>query len=145
MVSMRRIQSVANEIARRFHPQRIILFGSYAYGRPDGDSDVDFLVLMKGRRVHDRALKIRQQIDFDFPVDVLVRSPGEYRRRIAWGDFFLREIHEKGKILYEAPDAGMGQKMPRATSTPRNASCGRVSLQTTTAPAFTASSVSRSI
>src|SRR4051812_26840202 len=110
MVSLRRIQRVANEIARRFRPQRIILFGSYAYGSPNEHSDVDLLVLIKGRRVHDRALEIRQQIDFDFPVDLLVRSPDEYKRRISWGDFFLRQVQEKGKILYESTDTGMGQK-----------------------------------
>jgi len=110
MVSMRNIQAAARKIAANFRPERIVLFGSYAYGVPDENSDVDLLILMRGTRVHDRAICIRQAIDFDFPVDLVVRSPDEFDRRIAWGDFFLREIREKGKVLYEAADARVGQK-----------------------------------
>jgi predicted nucleotidyltransferase len=110
MVSMRLIKSAAREIARRFQPQRIVLFGSHAYGRPNEHSDVDLLILMKGRRVHDRAIHIREAIDFGFPVDLLVKSPEEFKRRIAWGDFFLREIQKNGKVLYEASHARVGAK-----------------------------------
>jgi uncharacterized protein len=110
MVSMRHIHAASRRIAQRFNPQRITLFGSYAYGSPSEDSDVDFLILLRGRHVHDRALEIRQTIRFDFPVDLIVRSPAEYERRIEWGDFFLREIQEKGKILYESADARMGKE-----------------------------------
>ncbi len=97
-------------IAEQFKPQKIILFGSYAYGKPNEDSDVDYMVLMRGRNVEDRALDIRMAIKFSFPVDLLVRSPSRFERRIAMGDFFLTEIKEKGKVLYEAPDKGMGRK-----------------------------------
>jgi uncharacterized protein len=112
MVNMRDIKSAARKIAERFQPQRITLFGSYARGDADEHSDVDFLILMKGkgRRVHDQAVAISLAIDFGFPVDLVVRSPEEFERRIAWGDHFLREIQEKGKVLYEAADARMGGK-----------------------------------
>ena len=62
MVTMRDIRAAASQIAAQFQPQRIILFGSYAYGTPSTDSDVDLLVLIKGTRVHDRALGIREAI-----------------------------------------------------------------------------------
>lgn len=113
MVNIRAIRAAAEQIAARFRPQRIILFGSYAYGRPTRDSDVDLLVLMDGKRVHDKALRIREAIDFGFAVDLLVRSPEEFSRRVRWGDQFLREIQRKGKVLYEAPDARVGQQSRR--------------------------------
>ena len=97
-------------IAERFKPQKIILFGSYAYGKPTEDSDVDYMILMRGTRSEDRALDIRMAIKFDFPVDVLVRSPAVFERRIAMGDFFLMDIKEKGKVLYEALDERVGRQ-----------------------------------
>jgi predicted nucleotidyltransferase len=125
MVAMRQIHHAAKQIAQRFNPRSIILFGSYAYGEPNADSDVDFLVLLPGARVHDRAIAIRNAIDFDFPVDLLVRSPEEFDRRINLGDGFLKEIRDKGKILYEAADTGVDQKgrgrfSNRAARSPRS-------------------------
>ena len=110
MVDIRDIRQAAQKIARQFQPERIVLFGSYAYGQPDEHSDVDLLIVMKGQRVHDRGVAIREAIDFAFPVDLVVRSPDEVRKRIAWGDYFLQEIDEKGKVLYEATDARVGEK-----------------------------------
>jgi len=110
MVTVHQIRQAARVIARQFQPERILLFGSYAYGHPTKDSDVDLLILMKGRRVHDRALKIREAIRFGFPVDLLVRAPEEFEQRIARGDCFLKEIQQKGKVLYEATDARVGKK-----------------------------------
>ena len=103
MVKRQDIKRVCKEIARRFKPERIILFGSYAYGRPTPDSDVDLLVVMpfhgKGFR---KAAEIRCQIDANFPLDLVVRTPGEVSRRVALGDFFMREATEKGEVLYAA-------------------------------------------
>jgi predicted nucleotidyltransferase len=97
------IRRVCAQIARLFKPQRIVLFGSYAYGRPTPDSDVDLLVVMpfegKGFRM---ASEIRSRIDADFPLDLLVRTPEEMSRRLARGDCFLREVTEKGELLYAA-------------------------------------------
>lgn len=103
MVTRRQIQVYATEIARQFRPRRIILFGSYAYGKPTRDSDVDLLVIMphKGSGA-DQATQIRLKLRAPFPMDLLVRSPQKIRQRLAWGDFFIQEIVEKGKVLYEA-------------------------------------------
>jgi predicted nucleotidyltransferase len=94
MVSMRDIKAAARKIAERFHPQRIILFGSYANGKANEHSDVDFMILMrgKGKRVHNQDVRISLAINFGFPVDLVVRSPEEFERRIGWGDYFLRDI-----------------------------------------------------
>jgi predicted nucleotidyltransferase len=101
MVTRRKIRRACDQIARLFKPKRIVLFGSYAYGKPTNDSDVDLLVVMpfqgKGFR---KAAEIRSRIDADFPLDLVVRTPGELSRRVSDGDFFLREATEKGEVLY---------------------------------------------
>ena len=111
MVNRREIRRVCNQIAREFRPQRIILFGSYAYGRPTPDSDVDLLVVMPFHgRSTEQAVKISSRLDHRFPIDVLVRTPEEIQQRLAWNDFFIREITEKGKVLYESSDSGVGRQ-----------------------------------
>jgi len=102
------IMKVVEQIAREFRPRRVILFGSHAYGAPTSDSDVDLLVVMpvEGKEVH-KAAEIRKRIDHPFPMDLLVRTPQNLQWRLEQGDFFLREIVEKGQVLYEAADAGV--------------------------------------
>jgi len=98
------IRRYANHIARLFQPNKIILFGSYAYGKPSEDSDVDILVIMSFKGDNpEKATEIWMATKPEFPIDIMVRKPEEVRKRIALGDFFLREITEKGKVLYEAP------------------------------------------
>ena len=106
MINRRDIKRVCAQIAREFRPQRIILFGSYAYGEPTPDSDVDLLVVMplEGRAM-DKAVEISRRLEHRFPIDLLVRSPEELRQRLAWNDFFLREATEKGVVMYDAADA----------------------------------------
>ncbi|MEW5941373.1 MAG: nucleotidyltransferase domain-containing protein [Chloroflexota bacterium] len=105
-ISKRSISAFARQVARQFKPKKIILFGSYAYGEPTEDSDVDILVVMsfKGRNPH-KATEIWMATKPEFPIDIMVRKPGELKRRLKMGDFFLREITEKGKVLYEAAHA----------------------------------------
>ncbi|MCX7047285.1 MAG: nucleotidyltransferase domain-containing protein [Candidatus Sumerlaeota bacterium] len=109
MVHHNTIRAYARRIAREFKPRAIVLFGSYAYGRPTEDSDVDLLVVMphKGRSVK-QALDIRLRLRAPFPLDLLVRSPRTLKERMEMGDCFVREIMEKGRILYEARDERMG-------------------------------------
>lgn len=97
------IQDVVRQIATRFSPLKIILFGSYARGDPRPESDVDLLVIMPTRREGEQSLLIRQAIQCDFGLDLIVQTPATVRRRLRLGDFFLREILEKGKVLYAAP------------------------------------------
>jgi len=103
VVTMKSIQDLCDRIVQGFHPERVILFGSYARGDADEDSDVDLLVIMpfegKGAR---KAAEIMNSVRPGFPVDVLVRTPETVRERIKMGDFFLREIVQEGKVLYEA-------------------------------------------
>lgn len=96
------IKRVAEQIAREFHPDKIILFGSHAYGRPGPDSDVDLLVIMRfrGRPVR-QAIAILNKLNVLTPIDLLVRTPEQVQERLALGDQFMREIVERGKVMYE--------------------------------------------
>jgi predicted nucleotidyltransferase len=104
------IRRFAREVVAQFHPQKIILFGSHAYGQPDADSDVDILVIMPCRNQLDQAAKISLAIDPPFSLDIIVRTPRNMRWRLDEGDSFLQEILSKGKVLYEAPDGRMRAK-----------------------------------
>jgi predicted nucleotidyltransferase len=110
-VPLRVIRRYARAVAERFKPDTIILFGSHAYGTPHEDSDVDLLVVMPARNQHDQAVRIRWAVPAPFPIDLLVRTPQNVRRRLADGDSFLREILSRGRILYEKGDAGPGKKL----------------------------------
>ncbi len=111
MIPRRAIKQYAAEVARRFKPERIILFGSYAYGTPTPDSDVDLLVVMpcKGSLLQ-AAVDVRLAISAGFPLDLLVRTSAEVRKRLRWKDCFMQEITSKGKVLYAADHAGVGQE-----------------------------------
>ena len=103
------IQQVVQRIVARFRPQKVILFGSYAGGKPTADSDVDLLVTMETPlRSVEQAVAIRKAVDFPFPTDLLVRTPGQIAERLALGDVFIREVVMKGVVLYEAADARVG-------------------------------------
>ena len=107
---MRVIRRFARQLAEQFQPERIVLFGSYAYGRPHADSDVDILVVMPARNELDQAAKIHQTILPPFPLDIIVRTPRNMKWRVEEGDSFLREVVAKGKVLYEKVDQGMGDQ-----------------------------------
>jgi predicted nucleotidyltransferase len=109
-VPMRVIRRFALHVAERFHPTKIILFGSYAYGRPHADSDVDILVIMPARNQLDQAVKIELACDPPFPLDIIVRTPHNLHWRLAEGESFLREIMAKGKVLYEKNHTGVGSQ-----------------------------------
>jgi predicted nucleotidyltransferase len=109
-IPLREIRKFAHDIAERFRPDTIILFGSYAWGTPHDDSDVDLFVVMPARNTTDMAVKIHLALMPPFPVDIVVRTPQEMRWRLAERESFLVEILEKGKVLYEKDDSPMGQK-----------------------------------
>lgn len=105
MVSHKDIQATCDDIVREFSPLQVILFGSYAYGTPTTDSDVDLLVVMDipESETSRQAGDILKRIPRRFSMDLLVRSPYEIDFRISHNDWFLREITERGKLLYGDP------------------------------------------
>jgi predicted nucleotidyltransferase len=104
------IRRFARQVADRFHPYKIVLFGSHAYGLPHEDSDVDLLVIMKARNEIDAAIRIQTALLPPFPLDLIVRKPKEVRWRLAEGESFLSEIMARGKVLHEKSDTRMAQK-----------------------------------
>jgi uncharacterized protein len=108
VVPMTVIRDYARQVAERFRPDKIILFGSYAYGTPHADSDVDLLVIMPTRNELDQAVKICRALPAPFSNDLIVRKPREWEWRIAEGESFSTEILTRGRVLYEKGDAGVG-------------------------------------
>ena len=110
MVDRNQIQATCDDIVREFAPLKVILFGSHADGAPRDDSDVDLLVVMDvpESQTRSKAVEIRQRIPHRLRLDLLVRSPGEIAYRVAHNDWFLREVIERGQVLYESADAGVG-------------------------------------
>jgi predicted nucleotidyltransferase len=102
MVDEKSIFELSERIAKGFQPERIILFGSYAYGRPSPDSDVDLLVILpfEGRNFR-KSLEILNRVAPEFSVDLLARRPDDTARRYAEGDPLIREALDHGKVLYE--------------------------------------------
>ena len=106
MIERRDIEQLGRTIAERFKPERVILFGSYAYGTPTRDSDVDLLVVMNHEGSAPRkAAEIRLSLPAHVPLDVIVRSPERLHERLAMNDSFMREIIERGRPLYESKAA----------------------------------------
>jgi predicted nucleotidyltransferase len=103
MIEIQKIYELCDQIVKHFQPTKIILFGSYAYGQPTEDSDVDMLIIMpfEGRGAH-KSAEIATLTHPRFAVDLLVRTPEQVKTRLDLGDFFIREIVENGKVLYEA-------------------------------------------
>jgi predicted nucleotidyltransferase len=124
-IPMRVIRDFARRVAERFDPEKIILFGSYAYGTPHEDSDVDILVIMPARNELDQMARIDLACESHFPLDILVRTPANLRWRLEEGDSFLREVMSRGKVLYEKGDARVGAKGPSRLYRGTNGSQGK--------------------
>ena len=101
-ITQEKIQEVADKIVKEYQPEKVILFGSYAWGMPTEDSDVDLFVI---KETEDTRVLAREIDGFifprPFPMDIIVYRPEQIKRRQARGDYFIRDIFYKGKILYE--------------------------------------------
>ena len=96
-----KLKEVTAKIVKKFKPRQIILFGSWAWGNPGPDSDVDLFIVKKTNNTRHLARKIDSFIfPRPFPLDIIVYNPGKTRERKKNGDFFIRDILEKGKVLY---------------------------------------------
>jgi uncharacterized protein len=97
------IREAVGNIARKFKPVRIILFGSHAYGRPNDDSDLDLLIVKNTRlSFAERARCVSRIVGKHLlPMDLVVLTPGEIRRRLEEFDPFLEDALNRGKVLYD--------------------------------------------
>jgi len=105
------LKEVTERIVEAFAPERVILFGSYAHGKPTPDSDVDLLIVMESnerpserRRAVSRLFRERP-----FPMDIIVRTPQEMKRSLERVDPLIHDILLKGKVLYDR--SRRGQRM----------------------------------
>jgi len=87
-IPMSAIRRFARQIAERFHPEKIILFGSYAYGTPHNESDVDLLVIMPARDVVSMSIRIDGAFERLFTVDLIVRTPKQIERAFKDNNWF---------------------------------------------------------
>ena len=109
MIPLSQIQALSQQIVDKFQPDRIILFGSYAYGQPTEDSDVDLLVILPFEEMPvQKAIAIRQKIKAPFSLDLMARTAEQIQQRLEMGDFFIQDIMEKGHVIYEANHTRMG-------------------------------------
>jgi len=102
LTTQQKIKKVTEKIVREYKPEKIILFGSHAWGKPNADSDVDLFVM---KRTNDSVIERHKKVGrllfgSGFPVDVLIYTPSQVEKRLQMGDFFLRNIMSKGKLLY---------------------------------------------
>ncbi|MGB2761955.1 MAG: nucleotidyltransferase domain-containing protein [Minisyncoccales bacterium] len=102
MSKEKEIKKIVNQIVEKYKPEKIILFGSFAHGRQTKDSDVDLFIIKSTNEPRTkRHLKVdRILLDRIMPLDILVYTPQEIKKRLSFGDFFIRNIIQQGKVLY---------------------------------------------
>lgn len=99
---LKKLKAVTKRIVESYDPEKIILFGSYAWGRPNEDSDFDLLIVKKNKKDFlTEQKKVRKIIDGEIAVDILISTPEEVKKRLDLGDFFFRDIIKKGKYFYD--------------------------------------------
>lgn len=96
------IRKLCKRIAEAYQPEKIILFGSHAYGKPTPESDVDLLIVMdfEGRPI-EQSIRISNELDIVTPVDLLIYTPKEIDERLRDGDMFIVDVMRRGKVMYE--------------------------------------------
>jgi predicted nucleotidyltransferase len=100
------IRQLCKRIVQEFKPEKIILFGSHAYGRPTPESDLDLLVVMQfDGDLLEQAVAVLNRLNVLTPIDLLVRTPEQIQHRLEMGDSFMRDILDRGKVMYEAHHA----------------------------------------
>jgi predicted nucleotidyltransferase len=100
------IQRIVEIIKKKYQPEKIILFGSAARDEFEEGSDLDFFIIKRTRlpryRRSHKIFHLLQDLDQRYPVDFIIYTPSELKKRQALGDFFVKNIFEEGRLLYEA-------------------------------------------
>jgi predicted nucleotidyltransferase len=100
------IRRMLEKLLAEYAPEKVVLFGSYAYGVPRADSDIDLIIIKEtSERFLDRWVTVQRILTGmhrALPVETLVLTPQEIQHRLAVGDQFIAEILAKGKVLYAA-------------------------------------------
>jgi len=99
-------QKIVKRIVDYCQPKKIILFGSFARDQQKTDSDVDLLIIKNSNKK--RPFRVKEVfealrgMDRSLPLDLIVYTPDEISRRLALGDYFIKEVLEQGKLMYES-------------------------------------------
>ena len=97
-----KIQTIVNQIVKKYHPEKIILFGSLVAGKTHKWSDADLIVVKStNKKFSDRIGEVSSIVDHDLPIDFLVYTPNEFAKMSSSNYFMRDEILKKGKVLYE--------------------------------------------
>lgn len=96
---------IIEDIKTKYNPEKIILYGSFAYGVPDENSDIDLLIIKEtSERPLDRRIRVRRIVDIrdsSYPAfSPIVLTPNEIKQRLEIGDQFIQEILTRGEVLY---------------------------------------------
>lgn len=98
---LKKLKVITKKIVANYNPEKIILFGSYAWGKPTKHSDIDIFIVKKTKNSYQTARDIDGEIfPRPFPMDIVVYDPKKIHERLELGDFFIRDILTKGKVLY---------------------------------------------
>ena len=103
MKAQKEIEKIVNKIVKHYKPEKIILFGSFVHGKPTEDSDIDLFIIKKTKKnLLERIREVDKiLINRMIPLDILVYTPEQTRKRLNLGDFFIEDITTNGKVLYE--------------------------------------------
>lgn len=101
MNNKKEVEKIINQIVKKYKPEKIILFGSFASGKTKENSDVDLLVIKKTKdRFTTRLFKIAEIIKSSLGTDILVYTPKEWKSALEEENYFIEEINKKGKLVY---------------------------------------------
>jgi predicted nucleotidyltransferase len=97
------ILKMVEKIASEYQPKKVILFGSYAYGEPTEDSDIDILIVTQRRLKPEETYKIRRELlrDFSVPVQLICVSEEEFTETKDVIGGITYPASKYGEILYE--------------------------------------------
>lgn len=103
MIAQEKISEIVNKIASGYNPDKIILFGSYATGNPNENSDLDLFVIKKSDLLRpQRTIQVRKMLFGSMiPIDLIVYTPKEIDESRANKFSFVNEVLKTGKTLYE--------------------------------------------
>ncbi|MBI2612069.1 nucleotidyltransferase domain-containing protein [Candidatus Gottesmanbacteria bacterium] len=96
---------LVERIVHSYHPEKVILFGSLATGKSDEGSDIDLLIIKKSKKKRPfrvkEVLESLRNVKRTYPLDAIVYTPEEIKKRLTMGDYFVTRIMNEGKVLYE--------------------------------------------
>ncbi len=118
------LKCITRRLVEAVRPDRIYLFGSFAYGEPDADSDVDLFIVVppNGQSMQDLYVAAHHAIQpLDLAVDLVVRWADEFDRRSGWQANFEHTIRNRGKLLYGVDGIAFAKEWLEKAATDRDA------------------------